>query len=174
MTDSNATKRALADSLKQLMETKSFSKISVGDICEVCGMNRKSFYYHFRDKYDLVNWIFYTEFVNTLKISPDDRGWDHLTDVCSYFYDNKKFYSKALQIEGQNSFKDYFKDILESILIEYLKLYYANEKDSIFAAEFFSDAIISSIIRWLTSKNPCTPEEFSESVHRCIRIVKKG
>lgn len=44
--------------MKKLMEKKPFSKISVGDICEDCGMNRKSFYYHFRDKYDLVNWIF--------------------------------------------------------------------------------------------------------------------
>ena len=42
---------------------QSFEKISVSDICERCGMNRKSFYYHFKDKYDLVNWIFDTEFV---------------------------------------------------------------------------------------------------------------
>ena len=58
MADSNVTKRALAEGLKQLMERRPFAKISVGDICESCNMNRKSFYYHFRDKYDLVNWIF--------------------------------------------------------------------------------------------------------------------
>ena len=52
MADSNITKNALAVSMKKLMEKKPFSKISVGDICEDCGMNRKSFYYHFRDKYD--------------------------------------------------------------------------------------------------------------------------
>ena len=61
MADSNITKNALAVSMKKLMEKKPFSKISVGDICEDCGMNRKSFYYHFKDKYDLVNWIFDTE-----------------------------------------------------------------------------------------------------------------
>ena len=63
MADSNITKNALAVSMKKLMEKKPFSKISVGDICEDCGMNRKSFYYHFRDKYDLVNWIFYVDFI---------------------------------------------------------------------------------------------------------------
>lgn len=57
MADSNITKRALAAALKELMEQKPFSKINVADICEKCGMNRKSFYYHFKDKYDLVNWI---------------------------------------------------------------------------------------------------------------------
>ena len=41
MADSNITKNALAVSMKKLMEKKPFSKISVGDICEDCGMNRK-------------------------------------------------------------------------------------------------------------------------------------
>ena len=63
MADSNLTKRAFARAMKALMSEKPFEKISVGDICERCDMNRKSFYYHFRDKYDLVNWIFDTEFV---------------------------------------------------------------------------------------------------------------
>ena len=58
MADSNITKNALATSLKKLMREKPFEKISVSDICDDCGMNRKSFYYHFKDKYDLVNWIF--------------------------------------------------------------------------------------------------------------------
>ena len=30
-------------------------------------MNRKSFYYHFRDKYDLVNWIFYVDFIERME-----------------------------------------------------------------------------------------------------------
>ena len=59
MSDSNLTKNALAASMKKLMREKPFDKISVSDICIDCGINRKSFYYHFRDKYDLVNWIFY-------------------------------------------------------------------------------------------------------------------
>lgn len=62
MPDSNITKKALAMAMKELMEQIPFSKISVSDICEKCGMNRKSFYYHFKDKYDLVNWIFDVEF----------------------------------------------------------------------------------------------------------------
>ena len=49
LADSNITKRALASAMKELMASVPFSKISVGDICEKCEMNRKSFYYHFRD-----------------------------------------------------------------------------------------------------------------------------
>ena len=67
MSGSLVTKQALANSLKELMNTQGFSKISVKDIVEKCGMNRKSFYYHFKDKYDLVNWIFYTELIVTIR-----------------------------------------------------------------------------------------------------------
>ena len=63
MADSNITKSALASALKELMETTPFAKITVSDICAKCNMNRKSFYYHFRDKFDLVNWIFDVEYL---------------------------------------------------------------------------------------------------------------
>ena len=48
------TKQAMADSLKRYMEVKSLSKITISAICEDCGINRKTFYYHFKDIYDLL------------------------------------------------------------------------------------------------------------------------
>ena len=74
MPDSNITKNALASALKDLMKRKPFSKISVRDICDECGMNRKSFYYHFKDKYDLVNWIFYVDFVSEITVGSYENG----------------------------------------------------------------------------------------------------
>ena len=65
--DSNITKHALSQALKELIKTQPLKKISVGKICEACGMNRKSFYYHFKDKYELINWIFCTEFISTIE-----------------------------------------------------------------------------------------------------------
>ena len=63
MADSNITKKIMAEALKELSETMPFAKISIGDICKHCNMSRKTFYYHFKDKEDLVNWIFDTEFI---------------------------------------------------------------------------------------------------------------
>ena len=86
MADSGITKRALAEALKQLMEELPFSKISVADICEQCNMNRKSFYYHFKDKYDLLNWILDTEFLGTALKSgePAKTSIDRLYDLFTY------------------------------------------------------------------------------------------
>ena len=54
---SQITKRALEASLKQLLLTKPLDKITVTDICEDCGISRMTFYYHFKDIYDLVEWV---------------------------------------------------------------------------------------------------------------------
>ena len=71
-------------------------------------MNRKSFYYHFRDKYDLVNWIFYVDFIERMEWSSCRNEWDMLEALCSHFYRERLFYQNALQVEGQNSFREYF------------------------------------------------------------------
>ena len=54
---SQITKRALEASLKHLLLSKPLDKITVTDICEDCGISRMTFYYHFRDIYDLVEWV---------------------------------------------------------------------------------------------------------------------
>ena len=74
MADSNITKRALASALRELMKEVPFDKIQVSHICDRCGMNRKSFYYHFKDKYDLLNWIFDTEFITFAQASKEDTN----------------------------------------------------------------------------------------------------
>ena len=58
MPRSNQTKHLLAQSLQELMATTPLEKISVNDIVDHANVGRNTFYYHFEDKYDLVNWYF--------------------------------------------------------------------------------------------------------------------
>lgn len=53
-----STKRALAQSFRNLLSRRTLDKITVKDIVEDCGVNRQTFYYHFHDVYDLLEWIF--------------------------------------------------------------------------------------------------------------------
>ena len=53
---SQVTKRALEASLKKLLLERPLDKITVTDIAEDCGINRMTFYHHFRDIYALVEW----------------------------------------------------------------------------------------------------------------------
>ena len=109
MSDSNITKKALATALKTLMQTQPFEKISVGEICEACELNRKSFYYHFKDKYDLVEWIFHSEFITTVADARVTDRWSFVRALCDYFYRERTFYSKLLRLTGQNSFRPIYR-----------------------------------------------------------------
>ena len=123
MADSNITKSALASALKELMETTPFAKITVSDICAKCNMNRKSFYYHFRDKFDLVNWIFDVEYLNHVQIGKNLIGWDSVLHLCNYFYENKDFYRKAMKVEDQNSFINHFRELVSPLMAEDIRAY---------------------------------------------------
>ena len=113
------TKRYLAQAIKTLMADRPLSKISVGDIVEYCGLNRNSFYYHFRDKYDLVNWIFYTEIVTKLREQQGEltSGWALIEKICEYLYDEKDFYVSALSETGQDSFPAYFSQVMRTMVL---------------------------------------------------------
>ena len=58
---SQTTKRALSASLKKLLAKKPLDKITVTDIAEDCEVGRQTFYYHFQDIYDLMEWTFTEE-----------------------------------------------------------------------------------------------------------------
>ncbi|MBR0093463.1 MAG: TetR family transcriptional regulator, partial [Lachnospiraceae bacterium] len=53
------TKLWIAGKTKALMRTKSIDKIRITEICRAAEIERSTFYYHFKDKYDLVAWIFF-------------------------------------------------------------------------------------------------------------------
>lgn len=178
MSDANLTKKALASSLKTLMREKPFEKISVIDICEGCGMNRKSFYYHFKDKYDLVNWIFYTDFIMTASRRSYSDGWDLLTAVVELFANDRNFYLRALEITGQNSFRDYFYESTKPIFNLFVSDLDIPDGESgwsrDFSIHYLSDAFLVMMYRWLREGREQTPEEFVESLKDIIVHLSDG
>lgn len=159
MADSNITRRALSASLKELMQEKPFEKISVSDICQKCEMNRQSFYYHFKDKYDLVNWIFDNEFIAVARKSEFADQWDFLEALCTYFYTNRDFYRRVLAVKGQNSFSEHFREFLQPVLARGIGELLVDEYVQEFHVNFYSDALICTIERWLTDKHSMQPKE---------------
>lgn len=174
MADSTITKKALAAALKQLMEEMPFDKIRIANICERCNMNRKSFYYHFEDKYELLNWIFDTEIISFAKGASEARAVDQqvegLRAFCGYFYDNRDFYRKALKIQGQNSFAEHFREYIMPLMQVRLRDMIGTDIGD-FESNFFTDAMVCAIVRWLLDKNCMPPDVF---VDKLVRLVQRS
>lgn len=171
MAHSNQTKKALAAAMKDLMQQRPFAKINVGDICEACGLGRKSFYYHFRDKYDLVNWIFQTEFIAVAQAGAEEDSWGMLRELCRYFYANRAFYRNALEVTGQNSFPEYFQETMQP-LIQVMVAGFMDERDQSaeFAAQFYTDAFLCAIVRWLSARTSMEPERFIQMLSTTLSL----
>ena len=183
MADSNITKLALSTALKELLEEQSFEKISISDICERCHMNRKSFYYHFKDKYDLVNWIFDTEFVEVNQVHSldvisisnnfDDR-WKNIEIMCRYFYENRTFYRRVLKVDGQNSFSSHFREFIHPLFRLRVEALLGMEDIPEMVYDFAVDGVICAVERWLLDKNCVSVEEFMFSLKKLIKILYIG
>lgn len=171
MAESSTTKQALAGAMKALLAERPFRKVSVGDICEVCGMSRKSFYYHFKDKYDLLNWIFQTEFVSRMQPVDSHNGWQLLHELCNYFYENRAFYRRAFEVRGQNSFFSYFWEFMNTILTGEMKRIFSQDSNIAFYTAFYVDAFGCAVWNWLRQKNPMPADQFCTLLQNCIMGV---
>lgn len=89
-----ATKRKIADCVKQLMRHKEISKITIGDIMEATMMSRQSFYYHFKDIYDVLEWIGQNDFKEQLTGENYDSMETWVCDLMQVLQREHVFYEK--------------------------------------------------------------------------------
>lgn len=105
MANSEQTKRALAEGLKTALRSQEFDQITVADITECSEVSRNTFYYHFRDKQELVDWIFHTDLGPVLRDSRPGRTWNEvLTELLARLQRSRVFYAGILRNQGQDRF----------------------------------------------------------------------
>lgn len=167
MSDSLITKRALADSLSELMKKKSLEKITVSDIAKSCGLNRQTFYYHFKDKYDLVNWIFSSEIISTLSGAASVGGWSaSLLEALSAMKRNRAFYTGALNLADQNVFSDDLFAAVRNMLLRIVDQLAEPtpdgdsiaREDRVFIAEFYTHGLVGMVLQWARTGMKEPPE----------------
>lgn len=104
MANNRITKETFARALKELLKERPLTKISVKDITGQCELSRNAFYYHFKDKYELINWIFYDDMLrNVNSFNDPSKLTDSFVNVCQCLYSEREFYFACFQYMGQNS-----------------------------------------------------------------------
>ncbi len=112
------TKLWIADKMRELMKHKSIDKIRVTEICKAAEIERPTFYYHFRDKYDLVAWMFYASAYDTDVISVESAA-----KSMNRMKSDIIFYKRAYEDSSQNALWRY---MVEYFVARYTEL--AKEK----------------------------------------------
>lgn len=164
MAKTELTKKALAESLKSIMRTSPFAKISVDEICEAAGVSRRNFYRHFPDKYELLNWIYDKEFCSAIHGRCFPRTLDILPPVCAHLYKDRAFYLNAFDVRGQNSFRDFCAARLYCYMEKDYGCAFNSQSEEHFYLDRIIDAVFDAFQLWLKSE-PCVPaEDFSKAM----------
>lgn len=178
MSDSLITRKALALGLKELSKRKSFDKITVSDITDECGLNRQTFYYHFQDKYELVDWIYYNEAISLIVNELNYDNWDNkILLFLTKLKEEDFFYINTLKASAENEFKEYlFKvtvELLSGIISGITLNSEAGEKDILFVAEFYAYGIVGVVISWALHGMIETPEYITAQLKNLVYGTEK-
>ena len=74
-----------------MLSKKELSKITISNITEECGVNRQTFYYHFKDIYDLLEWIFTNEVIEEIDNEIEENWQQKFIYIFEYVIQNKEF-----------------------------------------------------------------------------------
>ena len=150
------TKKALSDALKKLMETKPFSKITVSELIAYCGLNRKTFYYHFEDMRDLLRWTLRQEAIYTFRSFDLEQDYESaVLFVLNYLEQNQHMLNCVYDSVGRDELKLYlcedFTGIVRSVVAmaeTHLNKKIPDDYKKLIIM-FFTEALAGIITDWL-------------------------
>ena len=170
MSDSLITKRALAKSLKELCQYRSFEKISINDLTNKCGLNRQTFYYHFQDKYDLLQWLYYDELFADIENIITFNNWDQcLLKVLIKINQEKDFYISTINTYEQYFYQDLYNIAKKFFYDAITKLDYDNAvstQEKNFFSEFYAYGISGTVLRWIKTNMKTEPVKLAQGLKR--------
>ena len=170
-TTSHVTKRALARCIRRMMEEMPLAELTEKALCERAEVNIKSFKWHFRDKHDLIVWIFETEYLDKAyekdtSVSPDRDEWRANT-LFAYLTRYRNYYKNAFSVKGDETLEGLFRRRLLFFVRKRMKNKFAAELLE-YRCKYITDAIILAIEERLLSENGIPCENFY--VYLCEKI----
>lgn len=161
---SQVTKRALEQSLKNLLLKKPLNKITINDITEDCGVNRMTFYYHFKDIYDLVEWACLEDARKALEEKKTHDTWQQ--GFLQIFYavrDNKPFIMNVYRCVDREQVEKYLKPLTDHLLMgvieEQAEGMTVRQEDKEFIARAYSYMFVGLMLDWIKEDMKEAPEQ---------------
>lgn len=153
------TKKMFANALKQMLKKKPLSKISVSEIVSDCGVNRKTFYYHFENINDLLKWILKQEAIDVVKELDAESDYEKSIRFIIDYLDNNEELIKNIYSIGKNELRQFlytdFIEIMASIIenAERAAQLSVSQDFKAFLGKFYTEAVLGLLQDWITDKS---------------------
>ncbi|MEY8317967.1 TetR/AcrR family transcriptional regulator [Oscillospiraceae bacterium 50-58] len=167
------TKRALEASLKNLLLQKPLNKITINDITEDCGISRMTFYYHFKDIYDLVEWSCMEDAARALEGKKTYDTWQEgFLNIFRAVQANKPFVMNVYRSVSRERVEQYLKPLIHNLVLGVIEEKSAemavSEADKSFIAYFYEYAFIGIMLDWISENMKGDPEIIVERTSKLI------
>ena len=171
---SQVTKRALEQSLKNLLLKKPLTKITVGDITEDCGINRMTFYYHFKDIYDLVEWSCLEDAKRALEEKKTYDTWQQgFLQIFKAVQENKPFILNVYRCVHREQVEKYLQPLVDQLLLNVINEEAAGitvrDEDKQFIAQVYSYMFIGLMLYWIKDD---MREDQQQIVEKLSKLIK--
>ena len=171
---SQTTKKALASSLKKLLAMKPLSKITVIDLVNDCEVNRQTFYYHFQDINDLLEWFIMNEASKALGDSKTYDTWQQgFVKILQYARENKAVIMNiSNSIDHAQAEKYLYKiayELLLGVVDEKASGLPIKEEDKKTIADFYKYAFVGLALDWLKKGMKEDPQVIIENLSVLIQ-----
>ena len=167
------TKRMFADELESMMARMPLSKVRVADLCARCGVERRVFYYHFKDKYDLVAWMFEQDRAAAAETcGPYTR--EFYAEAHRRLWARRDFYRRAFEEDAQNSSERYLLQFSTEANEAALKRHLGVTKlsrERAFEARHFAHGNVGCVIDWLRGTIDATPSQLATCMFACMPAI---
>ena len=109
----------LAESLKEVSKARPIEKITIKEITDKAGVIRPTFYNHFQDKYELLEWIVREDLMESaMPLFDNGLLREGITYLFTAMEKERDFYEKAVRLEGQNSFVGMMEDAVQELILQ--------------------------------------------------------
>ena len=171
---SQVTKRALEQSLKNLLLKKPLTKITISDITEDCGINRMTFYYHFKDIYDLVEWVCMEDAKRALDEKKTYDTWQQgLLQIFEAVQENKPFILNVYRCVHREQVEKYLQPLVDQLMLDVIQEESASmmirEEDKQFIAKIYAYIFIGVMLDWIKDDMREAPQEI---VARLVKLLR--
>ena len=170
------TKKVFADTLIELMNTLPFEKITVQNICQSCNIPRQTFYYHFKDKYELVTWIYYRDVIKIIEKHPDTPWEEVLEKIFTTLREKDAFYKKAFCATGQNALIDHMFEHDIKIYNDMLNkkgICLKDNKELLYYVHYHSYACVHITKQWLLNEAHISPKQQTKRMLNAMPLELK-
>ncbi|MBR5985315.1 MAG: TetR/AcrR family transcriptional regulator C-terminal domain-containing protein [Clostridia bacterium] len=166
---SDETKRHLSLAFLELLDKRPIGKISISDITVQCSVSRMTFYYHFRDIYDLAGWTLENELGQAIDQNREMVSWQQrFMEMLNALKPRKR-----LLLNLKSSFN---REFLERFILgEFQKLLMpvieacpisenVDREDQECVCAFYSYALMGIVLKWISEGMVQRPEALARQV----------